>query len=59
MNNLKIYKSFLNTQIKKYDFYHVYNWLKNKNAENADKQRIFAKNRITLIRWYKYTYLKR
>ena len=46
-------------QIKKHDFCHVKNWLKNKNAENADKQRTFAKNRITLIRWYKYTYLKR
>ena len=32
MNNLKIYKSFLNMQIKKHDFCHVYNWLKNKTA---------------------------
>ena len=32
MNNLKIYKNFRDTQIKKYDFYHVHNWLKNKNA---------------------------
>lgn len=50
MNNLKIYKSFLNMQIKKHDFYHVKNWLKNKNTENADKQRIFSKNQLSLIK---------
>ena len=44
---------------KKHDFCHVYNWLKNKNTGNADKQRIFAKNQLSFIRWYKYTYLKR